>query len=203
MNLRKLLIFLLLVPGLMGSDCEETRLEGLDNGLMQTEAGELHPLVLPWTVTGSDNIEHQESFHSAISKANEWFGEEVFTGEIDQDRFEELELMDDGTRIGTIIVYEGMVGSPIWDDGMDFVDAGGIADLAWDEDGGIVFVDIVINVDYAYNADTVEDVLLHEFGHALGLGHDEDSIDLNSCMSSPPPYDCEYTQRDIDRVIFP
>lgn len=165
--------------------------------------GELHPLVLPWTVIGSDNIEHRTSFHSAIDKVNGWFDEEMFVGEIDQDRFDELEAMSESARIGTIIVYEGPISSSSWDDGLDFDDAGGIAELTWDDSGGIVFVNIVINVDYAYNADTVEDVLLHEFGHGLGLGHDEDSLDLNSCMSSPPPFDCEYTQHDINEVIFP
>ena len=196
---------------LMGSDCERERLDKLDHGLMETNDGQvLMPASLPWEVVGEE-MENPEALSDAIEAANEWFAPvEVFIGGVDSERFAAIDLLpepescsedDPGyERCGVILISQGYVGTPDWDEVLDFDDDGGVADMYWNEDGEILFGDIILNIDYAYDYQTMRDTSLHELGHFLGFAHDEDSIDLGSCMSSPPQYDCEYTEADRGRI---
>jgi hypothetical protein len=43
----------------------------------------------------------------------------------------------------------------------------------------------------------VRDAAAHEGGHVLGFDHDDSSLDLGSCMASPPEYDCDATEADV------
>jgi hypothetical protein len=205
------IISLAILPFLMGSDCEKSRLESLDNGQMTTDQGvPLYPASLPWEVVGEE-MENPEALSDAIEAANGWFSPvEVFAGGVDSERFMALDLLPEPVsceeddpgyeRCGVILVSQGYVGTPDWDEGLDFNDDGGIADMRWNEDGEILYGDIILNIDYAYDYQTMRDTSLHELGHFLGFAHDGDSLDLGSCMSSPPQYDCRYTESDIERV---
>jgi len=188
----------------MGSDCENKRLAGLNHGRMTTEEGlEIRNSELPCVLV-AEGFEHPEAFDRALERVNSTFLPTIaVTGEIDADLFSELDLGPVENRYGAVLVWEGFVGTPDWDEGLDFNDDGGIADLVWDEaTGEIVYADIVVNSDIAYDADTVELVLVHEIGHAcFGLAHDEDSMDLGSCMSNPPPYDCHIISADVELVL--
>lgn len=195
-----ILILMMMSVLMMGSDCERERLDSLDNGFMETSDGlVLTPMVLPWEVVAED-MEHPEALSDAMEMMNEWFfPTEVFFGGIDSERFTSLDLGPESDRYGIILVSVGSMATSGWEDGLDFEDSGGIADLAWNEAGEILFVDIIVNIDYAYNVESTCNTLLHEFGHSLGFGHDGDSIDLGSCMSSPAPYDCLFTEADRNR----
>jgi len=158
---------------------------------------EIGPSVLPWTVIGDDSIEHPATFNECLNLMNNWLAPlEVFDGEINQDRFYEMEARDDVDRSGVILVWIGALPDP------DFEEPGpgGIADLTWDETGGIWVADIVIDYEHAYDEQTFRDRFLHELGHTLGLDHDEDSLDLGSCMSSPPAWNCGLTDGDVELV---
>jgi hypothetical protein len=194
----------------MGSECERERLSGLDNGLMETNGGlVLTPASLPWEIVGEE-MENPEALSDAIEAANEWFAPDVvFTGGVDSERFGEIDILpmpltcegvDANARCGVILISQGYVGTPEWDEGLEFEDDGGVADMWWNEDGEILFGSIILNIDFAYDYQTMRDTSLHELGHFLGYEHDEDSLDLGSCMSSPPQYDCEYTEADRGRI---
>lgn len=183
---------------LMGSDCEEKRLDDLNDGMMQTAGVDLRTDQIPWVVVGQ-SFEHPESFDRAVERMNTYYDPcVVLDAMIDEVAFLELEMASDDERLGTIIVSEGFVGTPEWDDELGFIDDGGIADLRWDDGGIIIFADIVVNIDHAYDATWVEDTLVHEFGHVMGLAHDGDSLDLGSCMSSPPPVGCRILTSDVE-----
>jgi hypothetical protein len=186
---------------LMGSECERTRLDGLDNGLLTTPMGEtLRPVVFPWTIVAQE-FEDESVFYDAIEYANDSFYPlVVFDGEISEEHFLELEFASDVERYGTVIVSVGSLETPEWDFDLDLRDTGGITTLRWSDNGDILFADIVMNIDYAYDSERFREFLLHELGHTLGLDHDETSIDLGSCMSSPPAYDCSFTENDVEEV---
>jgi hypothetical protein len=189
---------------LMGSDCEEKRLDGLDHGLMVSESGlELKHIELPCVVIGQE-FEHPESFHNAIERINYSFSHAVVvTGEIDKDYFSILDIGPVENRYGVVLVSVGYVGNPTWHQGLDIDDPGGISNLVWDEETGeILYADVILNVDYAYDEEWTTQALIHELGHAcFALDHDEVSEDLGSCMSSPQPYNCEILQSDVERVL--
>jgi hypothetical protein len=185
----------------MGSDCEQERLNGLDNGLMELEDGtELRPMVLPMEVVGQE-FDEPDVFYDALESMNAWFfPTDVFFGDIDEERFLELEFATDEERFGTILVSVGSLETPTWDFDMAFQDAAGVAVVRWNAGGEILFVDIILNIDYAYNSFRLTEYFIHELGHSLGFEHDGDSLDLNSCMSSPPAIGCEFTALDCDRL---
>jgi len=188
----------------MGSECEKKRLDGLDYGLMTSESGlELNHMELPCVVVGHE-FEHPASFHNALMRINYSFSNaEVVTGEIDPGYFELLELGPVENRYGVVLVSVGYVGNPDWHQGLDINDPGGISDLVWDEETGeILYADVILNIDYAYDEEWTTQALIHELGHTcFALTHDGDSEDLGSCMSSPQPYNCEILQSDVDRVL--
>lgn len=208
--MKKLFLIVVAIVVLQGSECEKERLAGMDYGLLETPGGvELHPMKLPWRIVGEE-MENPEALTDAIESANGWFAPDVvFDGGVDSERFAEIDVLpmpvdcdesDTNDRCGTILISQGHVGTPDWAEGLDFEDYGGISTLWWDEDGRILFGDIILNIDYAYDYQTMRDTALHEFGHFLGYAHDERSLDLNSCMSSPPQHDCEYTEADRGRL---
>ena len=196
-----LLLFLLTVPCLLGSECEARRLENLDNGMMMDDELTLHPMIIPWDVV-ADEFEQPRAVDEAMEIVNDaFFPTQVLVGGIDAVRFEEVSGGVPIEWIGTILLSEGFVGTPTWDGELGFEDAGGIADMRWNDDGEIFYVEIIINSDVAYHRESVRRYLVHEFGHAMGLAHDEDSLDLGSCMSSPAPYGFELLESDVQRVL--
>jgi hypothetical protein len=200
MKMLRLLFILVMISCLTGSDCETERLESLNNGQMTDDDLILHPMVVPWEVI-SDDLEQPRGLDEAMEIVNEaFFPTQVLSGGIDVERFDESILDTDGL-FGVILLSQGFVGTPEWDEELGFIDDGGIARMEWNEFGEIYFVEIIINSDIAYDRRSVREVLIHEFGHALGLAHDEESLDLGSCMSSPPPYGCELLLSDVELVL--
>jgi len=183
----------------LGADCELERLEKMDRGFLKTDDGiELVSMVLPWEVVGdSSTIEHTDMFDNVIGEMNSWFSPlVVFEGGIDGERFVELGDLPSSERDGIILVWVGALPEPYWDE----PGPGGVADLTWNEFGEILRCDVVIDAEHAYDAQTFRSRLIHELGHCLGLAHDESSIDLDSCMASPPLVTCSITRRDVERV---
>jgi hypothetical protein len=175
----------------------------LDHGLMVRDGNELRPMVLPWEVVISPDMEHGDAVVEAAEAWNGWLSPLVgLETTIDGTRFEEIWPLEPGDRMGIVLVSEGFAGTPggMTDSGELLEDPGGVAHLVWNADGEIVAADIVISSDIAYDRQTVRDVAAHEFGHAFGLAHDGSSLDLGSCMASPPEYDCEATAGDRDLI---
>lgn len=198
---RSLTVMLAVIASILlqGSECEQNRLEKLDKGFIETDAGELIPMVLPWEVVGDGTtIEHPDVFYEVLDDMNEWFFPlDVFTGDVNDERFVELDGGNPVDRNGFILVWVGALPDPDWDE----PGPGGVADLEWNESGEILRADVVIDAEHSYDADTFRARLLHELGHCLGLDHDEYSIDLDSCMSSPPLVTCTITERDVERIL--
>lgn len=174
-----------------------------DNGLMERNGYELEPAVLPWDVVVDPDIECIEAVTQAFHDINSWFEPALmFQVNVDGERYDELWYLDATERVGTILLTVGFTGTPegLSDDGEPIGEQQGIAVLAYDESGSIQAADIVISSDFAYDDQTVRDVTCHEAGHTLGLEHDGSSLDLGSCMSSPPEWRCEYTPQDIGLI---
>lgn len=158
---------------------------------------------LPCVVVGQE-FEHPTSFHNALERINASFAPtQSVTGEIDELYFSTLDIGPAENRYGVVLVSVGYVGNPDWHQGLDIDNPGGITDLVWDEETGeILYADVILNIDYAYDEEWTTQALIHELGHAcFGLAHDGDSEDLGSCMSSPQPYDCEILQSDVELVL--
>jgi hypothetical protein len=91
------------------------------------------------------------------------------------------------------VLRVGALPDPLWDE----PGPGGVALPVWDSTCGIIFCEIVIDYEHAYDLETLERRAVHELGHCpLGLAHDEPSLDLGSCMSSPPPWGCDIIPPD-------
>jgi hypothetical protein len=71
---------------------------------------------------------------------------------------------------------------------LPFADPGGVA-LPWTEKGQAVEVDIVLVPQTVRTAVEVRTVLMHEFGHAVGLAHSPQPGSLMSASGSPDEMD--------------
>ncbi len=193
-----LLVVVLSFPVLTGAECEEERLRGLDNGLMITSDGnELCGTCEsqgPWTVIGDPTtITFPEEFSEACEDIRV-FGEE---------RIERCELNQEDYDFHSNIITQTVRDRVVLVD-MELMDEmyGGVTEWGADSTGCLLLADIHLNYD-VFSGRLFRDRLKHELGHALfGLAHDEQSMDLNSCMSSPVPrsLDCEFTAWDIERA---
>ena len=191
------LVVLMLSFIMMGAECELERLNKLESHLIETDEGTLTPMVLPWEVIGDDTIEHREVFYEVLDDMNElFFPLDVFFGDIDDARFDEVDLGSPDDRNGIILVWVGTLPDPDWDE----PGPGGVADLTWNSTGEILRADVVIDAEHAYDEETFRARLIHELGHTLGIGHTGQSVDLNSCMSSPPVSGCVITEYEVDLV---
>jgi len=164
------------------------------------DLGEFDPMVSPecdewWVTASSINFEHPDSFYDAMDAVNDAFGE-VLHGDIDDEGFAALSLLEpqDEARACTILVWVGALPDPQWDE----PGPGGICHLYYDLGGSVFAAEIVIDFEQSWHEPTCRDRLKHEFGHAppLFLAHDDSSMDMGSCMASPPEYDCEFTEHD-------
>ena len=161
----------------LGADCEQDRLDGLDNGRMTLDDGtEMHPYLTPWYVTWDDSIDDDFAM-DAIEWWNEQAGVEVF----------EVEAWS----FSAISIEANLLPEDV---------AGVFRDNTYD-DGRISSGDIVISADIMYDYDYSQAALRHEMGHALGLADDPHSIDLNSIMSSPLIVGGELTDHDRSLVV--
>jgi hypothetical protein len=193
----KRLMMIPLMMFVMGSECERNRLNDMDKGFIVENGTSLIPMVLPWEVIGNLTIEHPDVFYEVLDDMNEWFFPTVvFSGGIDSERFDEVDGNDPNERNGIILVWVGALPDPDWDE----PGPGGIADLTWNDAGEILRADVVIDAEHSYDSGIFRARLIHELGHCLGLTHDVVSVDLDSCMASPPLTTCSITERDVERV---
>jgi hypothetical protein len=199
----RLILILAVIPLLMGSDCD-VRARPVDRQLLMYETSdgtevEILPNQIPWIVVADDSIEDPRWLDEVLDRMNEWFTPyRVFEGGVDQELFESLWYLDSEDREGYILFWVGSLPDPEWDFEIDETEIGGVANLYMDSYGTIRAADIVINFDYAYHRNTFIRYSVHECGHTLGLDHDDYSLDLGSCMSSPPPYGCRILESDVE-----
>lgn len=187
-NITTMIVVLIL---LQGGDCEIERLESLNCRPEEVTEGILRPIVLPSIVIGDSSIDCHDEFYEAIDEYNEYyFPRIVFVGDIDDERFVEIDAMNPEDRNGIVLTWVEALPDP-WDE----PGAGGYCDRFWNSDGEILRANIIIDDEISYDCLTYKSHFLHELGHALGIGHAQNSIDLNSCMASPPFVDCELTCR--------
>lgn len=158
----------------------------------------LCPDYVPWEIVADDSIEHPDIFYECIDIANSWVESNIIIyGEIDDDRFNDLYFSDVEERPGIVLHWIGALPDPDFDE----PGPGGITDLTWNEEGGIWVADIIIDSEDSYDRQTYRDRLLHEFGHIFGLAHAQDSLDLGSCMSSPPQWNCDMTIWEKELIL--
>lgn len=179
---------------LFGSDCENTRLEGLDNGRLEMSGYNVEPHHYPMRVIALTSVD-DEAFgfdRDLIIQAVEWWNEQASRDGIQRNVF----VVDDEAIPGTTGVIEVGVGytGDSYEDGIP-----GIYEFYYDEEF-IMYGVVTVSSDITYNDRTVIDVLRHELGHALGLDDDPDSIDLDSVMGSPLVYDGGLTEGDFGLV---
>lgn len=192
------MILMVAAVALLGAECEAERLEKMDHGFLKMNGLTLSPMSLPCEVIGDGSIEHPDTFYECLEDLNEWFyPTDAVSGDIDEERFVAYELGSSEARYGTILVSVGSLPDLDWYE----PGPGGVADLVWNDEGRILYADVVIDYEHAYDRQTFRDRLLHELGHAcLALAHDDSSIDLGSCMASPAEYDCDFPPGDVERI---
>lgn len=169
------LVAIVLAVFAFGAECEEHRLEDLDNGRSQlTDGTEMRPLVLPWFVTFETD---SSALGPMLMQSFDWWNEQVG-----------FDVFTDNSSIGfsEISVEANLMPENV---------AGEFHDVTR-EDGMILSGSITISSDIMYDQDYAESALHHEMGHALGLADDPYSIDLNSVMSSPLIEGGQLTDRD-------
>jgi len=167
---------------------------------MVREGNELRPASLPFQVIVGSTVEHPDGVRDALDMINGRLAPvTAFDSAVDYAEFDRLWPLAPELRTGTVLVWQGFVGSSGLNDAGEVIDdRGGIVHLLYDGEGLILAADIVINSDYGYDRQTVRDVMAHEAGHVLGLAHDGSSMDQGSCMSAPPEYDCSLTDADVE-----
>lgn len=185
----------------LGSNCSAI-IRPEDRGRVVIENGaELHPAYLPFDVVISDSIEHPESVIEAIDDFNLWVDPIVlFTVEVNQERWRQLDDSLIDQRYGIILVSQGFTSREEWSDEFVYVDSIGISGIWRNSSGEILSSDVIISSDYAYSRSFVYRTTLHLLGHTLGLDHDDSSLDLGSCMSVPPVDGCSITRHDIEII---
>lgn len=166
---------------LMGSECEQRRLDSLDRGFMllypNTDEPAL-PAFLPWTVVVDNSVLDEEYGFDPVlvEQAVDWWNTVARRDGFVRAWFDfEDECYADDL---CLVVSTGYTGDS------DAEDEFGIFTFTL-QDSRFVAGDIVVSSDITYDADTVLAVLKHEMGHSLGLADDVYSLDLNSIMCSP------------------
>lgn len=203
--MQRFIVFLLALVSL-GSACDPSY---LDNGRLVRDGNELHAALLPWQVVGDSTLE-TEVAPNVLGDAIEWWngqgaGMLFEPGVIDEDRFWELYEGAPEERFGFVLVsVEAITSDMGWNPDADEPDANGDAALHYCREtrpscdpGGIVWAEVRIDYEIAYHEPTALVTLIHELGHTLGLDDDPESIDLNSCMSSPTYEGCGLTPGDL------
>jgi hypothetical protein len=150
-------------------------------------------------VVADDSVEDPEALTEAINQMNVWFDPDVvLVGGVNTTLFDSLWYLDPEDRPGYLLFWVGALPDPGWEPEGGEPGPGGVACLYWDDYGSIQSVDVVIDYEHAYDRETFIRRSFHEFGHSLGFEHDDYSLDLGSCMSSPPPYGCRILEDDVE-----
>ena len=179
---------------LTGTDCEQVRLDAMDDGFTLNEDGTTQRPCGEYAIYIDDSVRDPEfGFDTTlITDAMDYLNAQC----VDRTFFH---LYDEPA--GTPIEIQGFLGVAVGytGDGDDWWDGGmthGTFDFAITESGCLSHGLIVVSSDITYDERTVRDVIKHELGHALGLAHDGGSEDLNSMMGVPLVYDGELTYQD-------
>ena len=173
----------------------------VDEGWMTTPSGvELRPQWAPYMVRGDVSLEVDHLEHllpEVVAWWNDQVGLEVFT-DYDPARPAETDVW----------VQEGQLpeerNSDLWSSattrgGEAQVRTTTTEDFAW-----IRRCQVTLNVDLAYDEDTMRTVLRHELGHCLGLADDpgiDVTVDLRSVMGAPVDPLGELTDLDRDLLV--
>lgn len=143
----------------------------VDNDFIVVEGGlALHPGALPFGVAADETVP-EGAAEAGVSWWNETLGREVlFVGEPAQ-----------------VTVTVGYV--PPNSDELDGSTALGRTHIDYARDGEVLGAEVTVSSDFAYDEDTLLQVMRHELGHAaFGLADDPgppETVDLRSIMASP------------------
>lgn len=196
-----LILLVLIIPSL-GSECERKRLTELNECLLELSDGTLlYPSSSPFDVIFREDLQNLSAALDGLAEVNKAFGTwSVFNPIVSTDQWNNIELLPLIERVQLVIVSEGFAGAPTWDGAELLSDPGGMSILYWQDDHRIVSAEITLSPDYTYDPEWVRKGMIHELGHVLALAHDPRSIDLGSCMTSPPYDNCTLILADVDCV---
>jgi hypothetical protein len=195
-DVTRLLALALAVLFLLGSDCEEQRLDDLDEGFRNVGELEIHPEVIPMAVEGDSSLD-DEGLAPLVPAVVAWWNDQI--GD-DEDWFYEAMGAPDITVEVNYISLDSMP-----DDFLAIEHDVDLAEIHYSTyDGAVISCHCILNVDLAYDYDTMEQGLRHCLGHCLGLEDDpgiDVTVDLRSIMSNPLDPLGELTDHDRELLL--
>jgi hypothetical protein len=192
--MKKQLLLLIAAVALLGSDCEEQRIESLDEGFRQIGDLEVHTEIVPMGFYGDESFPEND-LALLPAAVEEWWNLQM--GQ---------EWLYDDPITPTITAEVNYISLDEMPD--NFMAIEHDVDLTAVEysvyDGAMISCHIVLNVDLAYDLPTMEQGLRHALGHCFGLEDDpgiDVTVDLRSIMSNPLDPLGELTDHDRELLL--
>jgi len=180
---------------LLGSDCEERRLAGLEEGFREVGDLTIHTEVIPVGMSGDASF-IPDGLEPIIPAVIAWWNDQI---DDDEDWiYEDLTSPDFTAEVNYLALDE------MPDDMFAIEHELDLAAVYYSvADGAVISCHCILNVDFAYDIEYMELGLRHCVGHCLGLEDDpgiDETVDLRSIMSNPIDPLGELT--DHDRALL-
>lgn len=175
-------------------DCVEVGV--VDEGFHVAEDGvELHPGMLPAAIAADTTVMDVTLLPEVLERWNVWLSRDGVARTV-------FVVAEEGEEPRAVVGvgYVPASGSDLTGEG----DPAGIAALDYAEDGEVLYGEITLSSDYAYDRPTMVQALSHEIGHLVALADDPGpptTVDLRSVMSSPLDPLGELTRHDFDLLL--
>ena len=183
------LAFLLcLTYAILGLGCQPVD----DRGFISVDGRELIPFYwAPCGVAGLPSLE-DDGLEDIPDLAAEWWNAQL-----------DRPVWNQEEPAGCIFIDTNFIAEPSHPEYQDINTEAETARLVWDEDYNIIQCSILLNVDLAYDRETMFRAAIHALGHCLALDDDPgitETVELRSVMGSPMDPLGELT--DHDRALL-